>query len=195
MSDLISGLDTDAETLIEGLIDAQAVVAPPNDPADSVLPDSVHLDALVIDLANGIYEFSAIAARYGLTMRQLHKLASNPVFARMVKEKKALIHSDQGALERFSNLCAVSATQVLPSITKRVTDPSIAPALQLEYFKHLTKCGNLEPQRAGAGSGMTGPGVAQFAVNIFLGDKTEHISTTVITAPVVTLEGIVEPAL
>jgi hypothetical protein len=169
--------------VIDELIDAQPVV-------DDFIPDNLHVDALINDLANDIYAKSTIAARYGMTMAGLLRLARIEVFAKAVKQRKALVQSDAGALERVPQLAAASVLHYLDAMSKRIMDPAIPQGLQFEYWKHLNKIAGFENM---AKQQPNGPPIgAQFAVNIFLGQEPERmVATTVVNMP--TIDATLEP--
>ncbi len=164
---------------LEGMLAATPAVV-------SYDPEDATIHALINDCASRLNRYDTIAARYGLSMQQLHDFIAQPEVRKRVKSRRAIWESDDSVAERNRRYYGSISLEAAPVLDRMLHDPLVPPGTKLEAFKIAGKFGGLEvnPSKAQIETGQTS---AQFNVQIvFSGGAVERIST--VTAPPV-LEG------
>lgn len=143
------------------------------------------VDALVDALARKIWTTREIAARFSLTMPQLHEIVSRPPVLKAIKLKRMLWESDANAQERLMHFAQIGLIEALPSTFAIAHNAEAPMATRLDVIKTMTRLAGFDGRASGKDAQM-GPTAAQFAVNIIFkgAGLMEKISATVVDAEV-----------
>lgn len=125
----------------------------------------VHAKAeFIFELAAGIDQPEAIAARYGYTVEQWERLSADPGFTKAVDIRRAELKS-MGYVPRAK--AALAAEDLMEDIYLGAKMPDTPLNQKIEAFKVLAKIGGLEPKEIPGQVAASG-----FTININMGSKS-----------------------
>lgn len=150
--------------------------------------DSATVQALINDLAIGMNKNPVIAARYGLSMRQLYEFVSIPEARRRIKAKKAIWESDANLPERIKLLYGAITLEAGAVADRMLHDPTTPAPVKVKLFEVAGRFGGADVRSTTGGMGIDGPTGPQFNVQfVFSGTgKTEHIN--LVANPVIPID-------
>ena len=143
----------------------------------------IPISNLVDDLARKIHPVATIAARYCLTLNELHAILSQPGVQRMYRQRKAVWESDASSGERLRTYAEVGLIEIAPDGFRAVNDRGEPAQIRAEWLRTFAKIIGDGPAKSGQAGG---PTAAQFSINfIFRDHPREALTGSIGPAPMV----------